>query len=158
MNLCLLTVLASGLFVGQVKPAEARPAEKSALEGEWAVVVWDFDGFWFTAVDGLIGDHYRDLRFTFTADRMKIKLRENGQSLGWWGWDWVDSPYKIDPTKERKEIDIDQLGSGIYSIRGDRLVICLVRQECAKRPTEFQLKPNGADTLIQLERVKKQRE
>jgi len=84
---------------------------------------WDFNGFWFTAEDGPIADHYRDLRFTFTADRVRIKLRENGRSLGWRGWDWVDSPYKIDAAKNPKEIDIEQVGNGICTVRGQRLVL-----------------------------------
>src|SRR5262249_329865 len=121
------------------------------------VLVWDFEGFWFTAVDGPIGDHYRDLRFTFTAKRVKLSLREKGQSLGWWGLDGIDDGYKIDPTKDPKEIDVDGFfGIGIYRIRGDRLVLCLARRAGDSRPTTFEIKSKSADTLILLERVKKQ--
>src|SRR5262249_6624389 len=117
MWFCFLAVLASSLLLSHSGAGNAPPAAATGLEGEWAVVVWDFNGFWFTAEDGPIADHYRDLRFTFTADRVRIKLRENGRSLGWWGWDWVDSPYKIDAAKNPKEIDIEQVGNGIYRSR-----------------------------------------
>jgi uncharacterized protein (TIGR03067 family) len=159
MNRCLLSVLACGLLVGQASPAAGPPAT-SSLKGEWAVVVWDYEGFWFTACDGPIGDHYRDLRFIFTSKRVKIALRENGQKLPWTWFplDGIESAYKINPTREPKEIDFDKdsfFGTGIYCIRGDRLFICLARGEGAKRPATFEIKPNGADTLILLERVKK---
>ena len=148
-------VLAAGLLLCSGQPQRERPPGKGELEGEWAVVVWDGDGFWFTAVDGQIGDHYRDLRFTFTNDKMKIKLRDGGQSLGWWGWDWVDSPYKIDSTKSPREIDIDQmLRHGVYVVRGDKLVLCLAPSN-SKRPTTFELKPKEADMFLLLERMKK---
>jgi uncharacterized protein (TIGR03067 family) len=122
------------------------------------VVVWDTNGFWFTADDSQIGDHYRDLRFSFTANRVTIKLRQNGQGLGWLGLDGVESGYKINPTRTPREIDFDKdsfFGTGIYALRGDRLTICLARGKGQKRPTAFELTPRGADTLILLARVKK---
>jgi uncharacterized protein (TIGR03067 family) len=147
-------VFAAGLLLCSGQPQRERLA-KGELEGEWAVVVWDFNGFWMTAVDGLIGDHYRDLRFTFTADRVRIKVRDNGQSLGQLGLDWVDSPYKIDSTKSPREIDIDQmLRHGVYAVRGDKLVLCLAPHD-SRMPTTFELKPKEGDVLLLLERVKK---
>jgi uncharacterized protein (TIGR03067 family) len=68
----------------------------------------------------------------------------------------VESAYKINPTRDPREIDFDNFfGTGIYALRGDRLFLCLARGEGKKRPIEFEVKPKGADTLILLERVKK---
>jgi uncharacterized protein (TIGR03067 family) len=154
MRLVFNAVFAAGLLLCSGEPQRERLPGKGELEGEWAVVVWDFNGFWFTAVDGQIGDHYRDLRFTFTNNKMQIKLRDGGQSLGWWGWDWVDSPYKLDSTKSPKEIDIDQMGRhGVYVVRGDKLVLCLAPHD-SRMPTTFELKPKEGDVLLLLERVK----
>src|SRR5262249_32940299 len=114
MNACCCAVLAGCLLAPQDSPSLAPKGE---LEGEWAVVVWDCDGFWFTTVDNFVGDHYRDLRFTFTCNRLKITLRDGGHSLGWLGWDGVDDPYRIDPSRSPKEIDIDQFGHGVYSLK-----------------------------------------
>jgi uncharacterized protein (TIGR03067 family) len=153
MHCCFVALVASVLLVNPQKTSEKRPVGKSELEGEWALVVWDCDGHWFTAQEDPIGDHYRDLRFTFTADRIKIKLRENGQRIRL-GWDGADWPYEIDPTKTPKEIDSEGGGPGIYSLRRDRLVICWNRGG-NKRPDKFEIKPKRADTLLLLERVKK---
>jgi uncharacterized protein (TIGR03067 family) len=158
MRPCCLAVLASSLLLCQGGPGSAPPSGGIGLEGEWAVLVWDFNGYWFTAHDGAIGDHYRDLRFTFTGDRVRITLREKGQTLGWWGWDWVNSPYKVNPTKDPKQIDIEQVGNGIYTFRDERLVLCLARGHSSKRPDRFELKPRAADTLILLERTKQRLE
>jgi uncharacterized protein (TIGR03067 family) len=110
-------------------------------------------------VDGQVGDHYRDLRFTFTTTRVKITLRENGQTLGWLGMDGIESAYKINPARDPRWIDFDNtfFGTGIYALRGERLFICLAKGEGAKRPDTFEVWPKGADTLLLLERVKKRR-
>jgi uncharacterized protein (TIGR03067 family) len=154
MKRWLITALAVSLLPTSGAPAKVPPANKTELEGEWALVVWESEGYWFTAEDGIIGDHYRDLRFTFTADRFRTKLREKGQSLGWLGWDGFDDPYKIDRTKDPKEIDLENLGRGIYVVRGDRLFMALYRGKEAKRPTAFDLK-RGASMILLLERMKK---
>ena len=153
MHLFFLVLVTGSLLLNAQKTSDTRPPGKSELEGEWALIVWDFEGHWLTAQEDPIGDHYRDLRFTFTADRIKIKLRENGQRIRL-GWDGADWPYQIDPKKNPKQIDSEGLGPGIYSLRGNRLVICCNRGG-NKRPEEFEIKSKGPDTLLLLERVKK---
>jgi uncharacterized protein (TIGR03067 family) len=154
MNTCFVAMLVGHLLLTGDKPGKAALADKSELEGEWELVVCDSDSFWLTAVDGPIGDHYRDLRFIFTRDRMKITLRENGQQI-WMGLDGIDDPYKTDPSKSPKEIDVKDFGRGIYNLKRGRLFMCLARRQDAKRPTAFELTAKEGDTLLLLERVKK---
>ena len=155
MNRWLITALAFSLFP---TPGDTvRSVNKSELTGEWAVVVWDFRGEWLTAPKNFVGEHYRDLRVTFTADRMAVKPRPGGRDF-WGGFRW-DEAYTIDPTKEPKAIDLPEGGrQGIYELHGDRLVICIHRSAPRKRPTRFEVKPGaleGPDTILLLERVKK---
>jgi hypothetical protein len=117
MNVLFAAMTASALVLCQKDTKVPKLAEKNGLEGEWAVVVWERQGFWFTALDCPIGQHYRDLRITFSRSRWKITLRENGQSLGWWGWDWVDSPYTLDTSKNPMDINLQSLGRGICTLK-----------------------------------------
>jgi uncharacterized protein (TIGR03067 family) len=128
------------------------------LRGQWDVLVWDDRGYWMTALSNAIGEHYRDLRVTFTANRMIVKPKPGGKDF-WGGLRW-DNGYKLDPTKEPKEIDVilipgEAVWRGIYAIHGDKLVICLHCSTWAKRPRQFETKRGGADLLLLLQRVKK---
>src|SRR5437867_1056629 len=107
MNVSFPVLLALGLLLQQDKADKARSPDKNELQGEWAVLVWDYEGYWMTAPSGAIGDHYRNLRVTFTADRLIIRPSAKKWDI-WWGVRWL-TDYKCDPTKDPKQIDLRQV-------------------------------------------------
>jgi uncharacterized protein (TIGR03067 family) len=59
--------------------------------------------------------------------------------------------YRLDPTKSPSEIDVttqmDSVLKGIYTFEGDRLTICVAKNDDDERPSSFDA-PGGSDRLL----------
>jgi RNA polymerase sigma factor (sigma-70 family) len=129
------------------QPKDEKPKEdKDAIQGTWQVTAVEMGG-----KDVFGTDEFKKLatsKWTFTAD--KITSPDDGP---------LDkpSPYKIDPSKKPKELDIGNAGEpehekgkgmlAIYSLEGDVLKIC-VGLGTPDRPTELATREGGKTILI----------
>ena len=66
--------------------------------------------------------------------------------------------YRIDPAQSPKQIDLttqfDTVLKGIYTFEGDRLLICVAKQEDDPRPTAFEASGGSDRILYRLKMVK----
>jgi uncharacterized protein (TIGR03067 family) len=162
----LLGVMLAGLAVAADQPAGAVRAEKDKLKGIWALEAVRDGGI--DAMD-LKKDQWggmKDLRVTFGADRVDIKsaAQPNGET----------QPYKLDPSKKPKELDIGGRGERriecIYKLDGDKLIVAVPfylelvaggpfdaeRQRHIRRPRDFkETKETAPPLILILRRVKR---
>jgi uncharacterized protein (TIGR03067 family) len=173
MVVCVLALLQFHVLADWAAREAAHQAGRKALQGQWAVVVWDSEGAWLSAEPGAIGDGYRESVVVFAGDRVRVKPRgRDGWSFLGSKWVW-EGAYRVNPAREPQEIDItvmawplgadgegtltDTVWRGIYTLRGHRLTICLDRSKPSKRPAGFAIKADGPDLMLLLERTKNDR-
>ena len=97
---------------------------------------------------------------TLSANLIRAKIAEDGMvRIGVRGVS-VKSPrddqkklwaYRIDPAQSPKQIDVttqfDTVLKGIYTFEGDRLLVCVAKQEDDPRPTAFEAS-DGSDRIL----------
>jgi uncharacterized protein (TIGR03067 family) len=126
-------------------PPDKVQEEKEKLRGTWKLVAREADG---KAADA---EDLKGITYQVTDD--KVVARQGGEGA-------AEYPYRLDPGKAPKEIDLFVPGAmlagahhqGIYRLKGDRLEICWAEAFNAPRPKE--LKGGPGHTLIVLERRK----
>ena len=117
---------------------KSKPTPK--IEGDWIV----------QSIEGEGKDKKGEVRFTFTADLIKIKEAGRDRS--------EDANYTVDLTKTPGEIDIkpgkgvDIVVQGIIKIDGDTMQICFAMG--AERPKEFKIEAGKPMILVSLKRDK----
>ncbi len=104
---------------------------------------------------------------SLSADLIRAKIAEDGRvRIGVRGVS-VTSPrddqkrlwaYRIDPAQSPKQIDLttqfDTVLKGIYTFEGDRLLVCVAKQEDDPRPTAFEASGGSDRILYRLKMVK----
>ena len=104
---------------------------------------------------------------SLSADLIRAKIAEDGRvRIGVRGMS-VTSPrddqkrlwaYRIDPAQSPKQIDVttqfDTVLKGIYTFEGDRLLVCVAKQEDDPRPTAFEASSGSDRILYRLKMVK----
>lgn len=133
-------IVAAMLFIAADDAKEAGK-DQNQIQGKWKMVSSERNG------------RERPVKVT----QVVIKA-EKITFVGPDGKESVDVPYKLDPTKKPKTIDIknekgDETSFGIYSLDGDTLKICTAKAGI-DRPTEFATKPGSDLNLIVLKREK----
>src|SRR5262249_17500084 len=121
MRTRLAFVFWAGLLLAANQATDAVQADKDKLEGTW--VLEELRLGHIDAKDpkdvlkpGSKG--WLDLRLTFAGDRVTVQ--------GWGEPKPVTEPYKLDPAKSPKELDIGRgksLKEYIYKLDGDKLIV-----------------------------------
>jgi uncharacterized protein (TIGR03067 family) len=137
---------------------KAEAKELEALQGTWNVDSMEWGG------KSLPKDLMTGYKFVFAGNKLTwdaaIGMNSRGGKIS-----ALDGTYpcefKIDPSKEPKEIDItlqlpkgDRPLVGIYEIKGDTLKMCYVGSTTGRRPTEFATKEGKNICYIVLSRAK----
>jgi len=122
----------------QIAPASPEAAaEIEKLKGTWKATQVQKDG----------ADHpeyvQAGMQMVFTENAMTITAGENPSTV---------SSFRLDPTKNPKEIDLtgQAAGKGIYLLDGDKLTLCT---STADRPTSFATKQGDGLQLVVLKRA-----
>jgi uncharacterized protein (TIGR03067 family) len=127
------------------EPAKAEPAKADidVVQGKWKIATLEING-----QSNAPGD---DAWIEFTGDRVKSNQQNELFKV------------KLDSTTDPKLIDLERIeGSdatqsleGIYTIKDDKLTICISAGEGVRvRPTEFTGKEGSGCVLVTFERVK----
>ena len=132
------------------RPADTAKEDKQAIQGTWKLTSAEGGG-----PGGLTAEEVQKLKaakFVFTADKVTIEPEGAGPQ---------PAEYKLDPTKEPKQIDVTpeegppnekgKVQPGIYNLEGDVLKLCLPTPPDRVRPTELAGKV-GKTMLLTLKR------
>jgi uncharacterized protein (TIGR03067 family) len=123
-------------------PSPAAAAEIEKLKGTWKATSVQKDG----------ADHPEYVRAgmqtVFTDNSMTISVGDDAAAK-------TNSFYRLDPTKNPKEIDLidssgQPSGKGIYALDGDKLTLCT---STADRPTSLATKQGDGLQLVVLKRA-----
>jgi uncharacterized protein (TIGR03067 family) len=140
LALVLLPLLAAA------DPAPDAKQEADKLQGEWTMVSLETRGRKST------DEAVKGYRLTIRGDRWEVT--RGGAAAG------GDITFKLDPSKDPKEIDLvtksrgaESVSRGIYKLEGDTLTLCRT-QGTADRPKEFKTTPE-AGVLVVWKRDKK---
>jgi uncharacterized protein (TIGR03067 family) len=141
MRLQLLVIFACALMVSagrsEDKPA---PSDKDKIQGTWLVVSAEQGGKPLSPEDA------KTLKLVFAGD--KLTLQHNDQK--------VQGPFKLDPDKKPKEMDVEIAGKtckAIYQLDGDTLKIAH-GEPGDPRPEEFRAKEGSHRQIMVLKRDK----
>ena len=131
-------------------PAEDKKKDEELIQGTWTVVSREMAGKKTPDAEIKAWPKWIIKDGTITADDGKKK---------------EVIPYKLDPSKKPKAIDltmelaIDGKGKKtypyIYELDGDTLKLCWSEKDPDHRPTEFTGKEDSGQTLMVLKRAKK---
>jgi uncharacterized protein (TIGR03067 family) len=165
-TLSLFLVLAVSGISDERRPSKANRSDEKSIQGRWRVLVFESDGYWLSAT-GPLGEYYRSLIVTFTEDKISIKSASHKTARTSFAVVWNES-YKIDPTKEPKQIDVKPLlwsdgkakesgkvWQGIYDLQGDKLVLCIDQSSPPSRPAEFLMARGRNRIMLLLEHEKR---
>jgi uncharacterized protein (TIGR03067 family) len=152
MLLCCVCLCLSSSSSGADEKDDKAKAEVKKLQGTWQVTKW-IDESGKDASD----DETNRSSLVFKGDTVDIRHSKDGPKRAF--------PFKLDPTKNPKQIDIDMgpglpvpMVEGIYKLEDDILTICIVSggksENFPKRPTEFQAKKGKFYSLFVMKRVK----
>ena len=142
----LWQLLTAVLVVAAPAPTEKENKDDEKIQGNWTVVSREFIGKKtpepeLKALKVIIKDG------TITMDDGKQKEK---------------IPYKLDPSKKPKTIDLANTGIegkettlAIYELDGDTLKICWSEKDTEHRPTKFAGDEGSAQTMIVFKREKK---
>ena len=144
-RLAVLCLLLSPLAAHALQPADDKAQrEEEKLAGTWQVVSVEADG------QNLPANQFRGLKMTFKAGKFTAQKGERDKQEG---------TYKIDPSKNPKQIDIrhktgplagrDQLA--IYSLAGNTLKVCSGGSD-KERPDNFLTRGKEGRVLMTLRR------
>jgi uncharacterized protein (TIGR03067 family) len=141
---CVLVVVA-GLLVAADAKEDAAKEDLKKLEGTWVILSAEENGK--QVPEGVIKD--LDLRITITSNKVMLRLPQKKTE---------EATLTIDSTKKPKQIDLksgDVEIRGIYSLDGDMLKMCAVKEQSKDRPTDFTTKDDDGHGLFVLKREKK---
>jgi uncharacterized protein (TIGR03067 family) len=111
--------------------------DQEKIQGGWVLVSGERNG------KPLPAEVTRHIKLIFAGSKLTTQNKERKS----------DSPFKLDPNKAPKEIDLEMegnIGKGIYELKGDTLKI-LHGEVGDARPKEF-AKPGSNLTLLVLKR------
>lgn len=138
-------LVVSCVFAVSAAQDNAAKKDLDAMQGDWQAVAVEVDG------NKLPDEEVKSARLTFKGD--KVITTDKGARTH-------EATVKLDPTKKPKTIDIlpatgadaGKTQLGIYSIEGDKLIICGGKGSEGARPTELK---SGQDVVyIVLQRIK----
>jgi uncharacterized protein (TIGR03067 family) len=154
----------AGLLLAAGQAPDVVRADKERLQGTWVL-----QEVRYGSIDAKGKDvrkrgskDWQDLRLTFAGDRVTLR--------GWGEPQTVTSPYKLNPTRSPKELDIERgapTKEFIYQLDGGRLFVALPvpelvaggtfaeRQRHIRRPRDFkETKETAPPIILVLKRVK----
>jgi uncharacterized protein (TIGR03067 family) len=137
--------LLTALYLVAALAAAKENKDKDKLQGLWVVESREVNGKTTPAAD------LKALKVTINDGTITIDDGEKKQNI----------PYKIDPSRKPKSIDLANTGidgkettPAIYELNGDSLKLCW-SEKTEERPTEFTGKSGSGQTLMVFKRVKK---
>jgi uncharacterized protein (TIGR03067 family) len=130
-----ILLTACSLLLAADEGKEGKPmSDREKIQGTWALVSGERGG------KPLPDDVVRHVKLIFAGDNLTTKNKDRQ----------TRATFRLDPTKEPKEIDLHMEGSvgkGIYQLDGDTLKI--VHGEVGDaRPTEFPKAGSGLTVLV----------
>jgi uncharacterized protein (TIGR03067 family) len=164
----ILAIAVLALSVGISRRATAAPdavhTDKDNLKGTWALEAVRFgDAEAKDLEENEWGRDCKDLRMTFSETGVVVQSTTNPKALA--------EPYKLDPSRSPKELDIGRglsLKEYIYKLQGDKLILAFSsgelvaggtlaeRQWQMRRPCDFkETKENAPPIIWILKRVKR---
>ncbi len=140
-------VHALGIRGGDLEPIRLQTQKTPTLEGRWIVVSHAVDGD---------GQDTKGAKVQFAKGNFTLE-EQNGEVQ--------KCSYKADTSRVPNQIDFtptdgtqkDQVFPGIFTLKGDRLTVCLARPG-SDRPAETASTEGSGNILIVLDRAKSQRE
>jgi uncharacterized protein (TIGR03067 family) len=146
MKLTLLAVLGAGvLLVAGANGQGKGKTDEDKIQGTWQPVHFEREG--------KKGPEEELKETKLTIAKGKIKVEKDSKDM--------ELSYKLDPSKNPKEIDItetkggqDHVHKGIYALDGDTLKICWTG-DMGVRPSEFKTAPGTDHRMLVLKRDKK---
>ncbi len=145
---CIFAIVMATASVAGDENGEKPKSDKDLIQGTWQVV------------SGTEGGQVRDpkgLRILVTADMLVFQPKDAKSAK-----DTLRMTYKLDPTKNPKQIDTSHRLSptekpfiqlGIYSLAGDSLTLCLAAAG-KPRPTKLESREGDSSVSFILKRVK----
>jgi uncharacterized protein (TIGR03067 family) len=145
----VVCLLLAGFATAQDRQEAAAGRDAQDLQGEWQVIDFQTKGI----ADREMKNHHSIFR---NDERIEFHFSSN------WLSQENHTRFRLDPAKSPKQIDIvihwrdpdwkDVTLLGIYSLDGDRLMVCTNNQ--GKRPTEFKSTNENGNTLSTYQRLK----
>jgi uncharacterized protein (TIGR03067 family) len=142
------TIALLGFALG-LSAAGAPPADDTkTIQGTWVVDPSTFKGIEDKEVLKEAIKQAESIRFVFTGDTFTLKHPPANEEKG---------GFRLDPTKNPKQIDLSDAARGIYELDGDTLKLCWdQRGKDNGRPTKFDHdKDKGTVHYFVLKREKK---
>jgi uncharacterized protein (TIGR03067 family) len=141
MRISSLALLACGVCLSAVVSTPAageKDDDMKRLQGTWVVDPATFEEVKDEAVRKEVLKDSQAIRITFAGDTFTLKHPPANDEK---------SMFRVDPSKNPKEIDMGDGVKGIYELDGDRLKLCWDQQgKVNGRPTKFSLR-QGKDTI-----------
>jgi uncharacterized protein (TIGR03067 family) len=145
MARCTLLVVA-WLLVGVAATADDTTNDQEAIQGEWVVVSFVFNG------KSRPADDYKDLRLAIKGD--KYLITQGGET--------ASRTLTLDPATKPKAMDVTyddgpnkgKTNRAIYVLQGNVLTICRHQQPEMERPQEFTSEAGSDRALMKWKRVK----
>jgi uncharacterized protein (TIGR03067 family) len=141
-----LLLVVAGLSVAFDAKDDAVKEELKKLAGTWLIESGEERGKAASKEDLSRGG----MRLTFSGTSVAIKINQQDKPF--------EGTVAIDPTQKPKHIDIkaaDVELRGIYSLDGDALKLCVVKEREAKRPPDFTTAKDNAHGLLVFKRENK---
>lgn len=127
--------------------AQDATTEQKLVEGKWVIESVEYDNG-----ENEPRDNFEKVVVTFKGSVMTSTNVINGTEHT------QDSTMTLDPTRNPKTIDLEQMGErarGIYRLQGEELLICINEGVVNEsRPTEFKTTKDSGFQLWKLKRVK----
>jgi uncharacterized protein (TIGR03067 family) len=127
-------------------PAEDDKKDEEKIQGNWTVVSREFIGKKTPEAE------LKALKVTIKDGTITMDDGKKKETI----------PYKLDPSKKPKAIDLANTGIegkettlAIYELDGDTLKICWSEKDPAHRATKFASDKDSGQTMIVLQREKK---
>jgi uncharacterized protein (TIGR03067 family) len=146
-------VLAYHILAAEADRKEKPKPDKETIQGTWEVVSLTSD----TKVSNKETMLLKNSAWVFEKDKFLITGKTEMEDVT------IEGPYKLDPTKKPRTIDIimktpkadkKRTIEGVYKLEGDELTICIPLGRDKPRPTEFKAEEGSLRSLIVLKRKK----
>jgi len=149
MKMSTLVVILAALLIGADDAKEAAiKQDREKMLGTWIGVSLEQDG------TKLEDEAAENMSVTFDAQgKFTVKVE---------GDEFMTGTYKLDPTKDPKEVDYSWTQDGIqkkvvaiYKLDGDKLTVCGAEEGDETRPKEFESKSGSRRTQLTYKRDKR---
>jgi uncharacterized protein (TIGR03067 family) len=141
MRLWAMSVVTVLAVLVSTSAGQDKGGDKDKIKGNWTMASAKKNG------KDVPQEEFKGIKFTFDGDKMIMMMKDMKMEM----------PYKIDPTKKPKEVDVTlpdgKTGTGIYELDGDTLKIAH-GESGDPRPKDFVSKEGSNISVMVLKREK----